>query len=109
MTSNGSKSRVLPDIAPFLLDLANSLKIGCSVECVTAIKKKFNKVSRYMTTSNIETACQVLRSKTLIHWNLLKTKLVHLCTYISISLTLVYVQCELHRLQNQQRHQREDL
>lgn len=62
----------IPDVAQLLLDLANSFEISGSVEGITSIEQKLDEMSRYMTTSHIQTTSQVLWCETLVDRDLIR-------------------------------------
>ena len=57
-----------PNIAEVFLHHSDSLKVCCMVERITPEQEKLDEVACDVSTSHVQPACEVGKSKTLIHW-----------------------------------------
>ena len=55
-----------PDIAEFLLDLSNGLKVGCAVEGVSTHEEKLDQIAGDVSSCNVQSAGEVREGKSVV-------------------------------------------
>lgn len=56
-----------PDVAQLLLDLADGLEVGGSVEGVATHEEEFDEVAGDITTSNVQSPCQMRECEAVVY------------------------------------------
>lgn len=60
---------IIPSIAELLLNLADSLKVGCAVKSVTTVQQKLHQVLGHIATGHIQTLSDMREGISLNNWN----------------------------------------